>query len=521
MTGVDEHRDEDRSEMAGQDLVPRPDDAVLIPIPEVGDDAFLVLADHWSADLIPMDRAVMLSESAGRDLTKHLGQGVALANVGLQGLNGLQSVQGLVRLAPETLRLMQAGAAPLTSGGANLGTLAQGGKIVAQVRWMPAAGASAVGIAAALGPAIALAAIQFQLQAMSRKLDLILEVSDEILRSIRVDYWTEVETSFVRLRQLWGHAEEMRSVSGHLMEEARGRYWTLSHRRAQFLEDVTARRRELDRQFKAADRNKWLAKNTGVLMRDLQCLVLAAAGCQMYDLMWAQHVSSDDPILAQRIIDTAHDTAMADRLVIGNTLTDLTRRLELMALAPGSERIYMFGLDEQPQRVVVAARQLSTSLTALGVPVEEPLSAEVEVKPLNSSVKETQAVPKALETIRLHLQPTENLEELWIGNRSYLCLTDHRAFACSMKSTHETDWGLYWVEFEEIRSIEDWGNYNIAVRSKSGSKYKFEIYEGPDEKETSLRQARELERQVLRRTGSPLWKGKLGPSTTEVVDVRA
>lgn len=506
---MDEHLDGGNvpadSAPPGTDLVAAPDDAILVPVPDADDGTFVVIAEAWNAEAFPLDRAMMLSDAAKGDLTHSLVEATGLVNIGLQGLNGLQSVQGLVRLAPETLKLMQAGATPLTSGGANLGTLAANGKIVAQIRWAPAAGAGAVGVLAALGPAIALAAIQFQLAAMSKKLDQIIEASDEILRAIRVDYWTEVETSVARLRDLWGHAIHQGQVSGHLMEEARGRYWTLSHRRAQLHEDVAARMGELDRLHKAGDRHKWLAKNTAVLMRDLQCLVLSAAGCQMYDLMWAQHVSQTDPALAERIVETARETAAADRRVISETLTSLTRRLELLAVQPGSERIHMFGRDREPEKVLVAARRLGSAAAELGMPTEEPADGKATVQALNSGTKGWNAGRAALSVMRWHLVAGEVLNQVWVGNRSYLCLTDRRVFACGKKSLAEVEWSEIWSDIRGVKSVEVWGDYNLEVKAVSGRRHRFEIFDGEKEKETAKAQAYRLERIALVKTGAPGW----------------
>ncbi|MBT2536282.1 hypothetical protein [Arthrobacter sp. ISL-69] len=108
-------------------------------------------------DLIPFslvspdDRAAIVDAVAATS---------AVLNVGGQLASGLARAQGLVRLAPETLRAMQVGATPLQSGGYNIGVLYQNGRFAAQVRWLPAAGASAAGVLASLGPAVAMIAIQ-------------------------------------------------------------------------------------------------------------------------------------------------------------------------------------------------------------------------------------------------------------------------------------------------------------------------------------------------------------------------
>lgn len=482
----------------GTDLVQRPDDAVLIPVPDGDPETFMVLAEHWDETAFPLDKAFMLSAAAQSNLQSRIVRGTGLANVGLQGLNGMQSVQGLVRLAPETIKLMQAGATPLTSGGANLGTLASGGKIVAQVRWAPAAGASAVGVMAAMGPAIALAAIQFQLASMDKKLDQIIDISDEILRSLRVEFWTEVETSFARLRRLWNHAIFSGDVSAHLMDEARGQSWVLSHRRSQMLEEVRVRVAELERKRTAKERNEWLTKNAGIVMRDVQCLVLASAGCQMYDLMWAQFVSQTDPELAGRIVADALDQANRDKETIASAVTDLVRKLELLAADPGKERIYMFGLDTAPEKALNSARRLSKAIGDLGMSVEQPHWGHSKVVALASGSSGYEAGRKAIATMKWHLTSGEILEEVWVGKSSYLCLTNSRLFSCPRKSPSSMRWWMTWQDISHVHPIKDFGDHNVEIMTSTGVKHRFEIGGG----ESAQGLARSQGHELLVRAGS-------------------
>ncbi|BDA63448.1 hypothetical protein [Actinomyces capricornis] len=110
-----------------------------------------------------------------KDLDRWPGLGDALAaatggaNVAAQAAAAAVDVQGLVKLAPETLASMKSGMVPLTSGGWNLGSLSVNGSIAAQVRWLPAAGTQAVLALSSVAPALALVAAQCQLMSLSRR----------------------------------------------------------------------------------------------------------------------------------------------------------------------------------------------------------------------------------------------------------------------------------------------------------------------------------------------------------------
>ena len=113
---------------------------------------------------VEMEPFPLLPDGVRASITDAVAKTLGIGNVGAQLGQGVSEARGIIRLAPETLRQMQAGAKPWTSGGQNLGTLvSKDGEFVSQVRWLPAGGQGAVALMAALGPAAALVAVQFRL----------------------------------------------------------------------------------------------------------------------------------------------------------------------------------------------------------------------------------------------------------------------------------------------------------------------------------------------------------------------
>ncbi len=112
-----------------------------------------------------------LREEQVRGLADALASSAGVGNVLAQGWNAYQGSAGLIRLAPGTLAAMRAGATPLTQGGWALGTLTKGGKFAAQVRWAPAAAAGVGAALATLGPALALVAVQWQLNKIGKAVE--------------------------------------------------------------------------------------------------------------------------------------------------------------------------------------------------------------------------------------------------------------------------------------------------------------------------------------------------------------
>src|SRR5262249_30689140 len=105
---------EPNSDAASEDLVPESNDLVLIEAAEDG--TFLVFGD---GDIPELDVRPLwlMSPKEEHALGKAVATMTGATNVAAQALNAINQVRGLVRLAPDTLGTMRAGAAPLVKDG--------------------------------------------------------------------------------------------------------------------------------------------------------------------------------------------------------------------------------------------------------------------------------------------------------------------------------------------------------------------------------------------------------------------
>jgi len=181
----------------------------LVQLDEEG--TFLVLGDERlpGLDFTPIPY-VDLEHGPGAHTAA---QAIGLANVAAQGLSGLQQAQGLVRLAPETLAALRAGAAPLTQGGWNLGGLQVGGKLVATVRWAPVGAAGAVGLLAAVGPALAVMAVQWQLGEVAKRVERNITLTTRVLDELRNESWHDLQATVSTVLEEANHVMSMGLVT--------------------------------------------------------------------------------------------------------------------------------------------------------------------------------------------------------------------------------------------------------------------------------------------------------------------
>lgn len=210
-----EDKDEDatRRALTNEDVLP----ALVLVEPGTA----LLLGDRPAEDFA--DCGIHLLEERERHKWSELLNVMSLASGGAnaiaQGTRAALSVQGLVRLAPETVAALEGGMTPLTSGGWNLGSLTTGGRIAAQVRWLPATGAQAALALSSVTPALALCAMGFQLMSISKRVDKSIAVIEELEENLRQEQLRECRSMCVEVRNTVTEAYSLRSVDSKMYKK--------------------------------------------------------------------------------------------------------------------------------------------------------------------------------------------------------------------------------------------------------------------------------------------------------------
>lgn len=137
-----------------------------------------------SLDLVPSFDRTQLTAALGS-----LGNaGTIVGNVA----EAAASLQGVFRVNDATMSLLQSGGQMAVKDGAHLGAIFQNGKLVAQARFIPAT-MSAAAVAAAIGPAVAMVALQMQLGEIAGLVRTNIALTTQTLKSIRFEQWAELE----------------------------------------------------------------------------------------------------------------------------------------------------------------------------------------------------------------------------------------------------------------------------------------------------------------------------------------
>ena len=122
--------------------------------------------------------------------------------------DSISSAQGLYRVNDATLALLKSGGELAAKDGAKLGAIFKNGDLIAQARFIPAGMTAATAIAA-IGPAVAMIALQMQLGEISGLVRTNIALTTQTLKSIRNEQWSELEALAQAIDEAFKEAREL------------------------------------------------------------------------------------------------------------------------------------------------------------------------------------------------------------------------------------------------------------------------------------------------------------------------
>ena len=213
--------------------------------------------------MIPMFDRAQLSTAFGS-----IGNaGTVLGNLA----KAASSARGLYRLDDATLSLLKAGGELATKDGAKLGAIFQNGKLVAQARFIPAAMTAGAAIAA-IGPAVAMIALQMQLGEISALVRTNIAIATQTLKTIRHEQWSELEGIAESVDVALEEAREIDSISGSVWEPIAPSGPMIRKQMKMYRKNVAGHVQELGR-LAGRDRRNYLESNAEAIIFDTYALL--------------------------------------------------------------------------------------------------------------------------------------------------------------------------------------------------------------------------------------------------------
>jgi len=270
------------------------------------------------------------------------------ATVGGNIRNAFASAQGLYKLSDTTRALLNSGATLAVKDGANLGTvlsssgLGQSG-IIAQARFIPVDAVSLAQTAAAVGPALAMVALQMQLSEVAGLVRTNIALTSQVLTTIRNEQWAELTGLVATIDRAIAQAREVESVPTSLWDNVAGSEASLRKQLDLYRRNVRGHVEHIERPD--ARRREYLQTNAEAIVFDAHALlssVKAWTGYQAIRVAKAKTAGRENPGEARLVDVIARDTRTELDSVLAETTSlvdSLTRELRIIAELVGRDTL--------------------------------------------------------------------------------------------------------------------------------------------------------------------------------------
>lgn len=284
------------------------------------------------------------------------------ATVGGNLGNAVASAQGLYKLSDATQALLRVGGTLAVKDGATLGTVLLPGTL-AQARFIPVSTVSAASAAAAIGPALAMIALQMTLNEVSSLVSTNIALTNQVLADIRHDQWTELTGLVTTIDLVVNQAREVESVPKSLWGTVAGKRADLLKQRDLYRLNVGNHVRQIA-QLDTHRRREYLETNAQAIVFDANALLSslkAWTGYQALHAARARAAGHEDAGEARLVDAIARETrnVLDSALAETTSLLDaLTREIRIVAKLPGRDTLPLTGKRKDSR----AARRTSARL---------------------------------------------------------------------------------------------------------------------------------------------------------------
>ena len=339
-----------------------------------GDIARLPGAQVVESEYLTTSRIAEISNDVAREYSK--------INVGLQFLDGLDKASGLVRLAPETLAMLNAGnKVVIGADGMRIGALMNdAGKFSGTVKWMPVSKASTAltGLASA-SSALTMVMIQMQLASIEKLAIRTLEEAKFIHLEQQWEQWDAIDSAHEFLLSSAQEAVHVGRLTDEKFMQVSSQGVVLQLPALQKTQErrLNALRDKLKTKTTLADRQTWYSENIPSILETAEGVLRAHDALRMYDGFRILHaLQSDTEQLpgSEQARTIEHIRAKRDQREIDfqtrvlPVVDEYIRMAQLTLSAPGKQKTLVLNQKKQKRSVAevkLYADQLSSYLAAL------------------------------------------------------------------------------------------------------------------------------------------------------------
>ena len=249
------------------------------------------------------------------------------------------SAQGLFRLNKATFSLLRSGGELAAKDGAKLGAILKNGQVIAQARFIPVSVTAATAIAA-MGPAVAMIALQMQLGEISSLIRTSIALTTQTLKAIRNEQWSELESLADSIDDASQKVREIGAITDTLWESIAPMGQSIRKQMELYRRNTTGHIQEI-RKSGGHARRQYLESNAEAIVFDTYALLTSLKTHATYQALMATQArkrSETDDNEAKFFEEITRDTPPEIKKSlekIGQLTESLVRELRIIAELPG------------------------------------------------------------------------------------------------------------------------------------------------------------------------------------------
>jgi hypothetical protein len=257
--------------------------------------------------------------------------------------NAFASVQGLYRISDATQALLKAGGTLAIKDGTNLGAVISSSGL-AQARFIPVTAVSRAQTAAAVGPALAMVALQMQLSEITGLVRTNIALTGQVLTTIRNEQWAELTGLVTTVDRAVDQARDVGSVPASLWDSVAGSEAPLRKQLDLYRRNVRGHVGQIGRPG-TQRRREYLQANAEAILFDANALLSSVKAWTGYQALRAgkARATGREDAHETRLVDViARDTRTELDFALAETTSlvdSLTRELRIIAELPGRETL--------------------------------------------------------------------------------------------------------------------------------------------------------------------------------------
>ena len=385
-SGVDEMNSE-RDSLTSSDLTTT-ESTILM---EVADDVVVLFGEvPEGVELVDLD---LIPEYDRTQLSRALG---SIGNAGTIAGNIAEAVtraQGLFRLNEATFSLLRSGGELAAKDGAKLGAILKNGHVIAQARFIPVS-VTATAAIAAIGPAVAMIALQMQLGEISSLVRTSIALTTQTLKAIRNEQWSELESLVDSIDDASQKVREIGAITDTLWESIAPMGQSIRKQIGLYRKNVTGHIQEV-RKSGGHARRQYLESNAEAIVFDTYALLTSLKTHATYQALRAARArkrSETDENEAKLFEIITRDTPpeIEESLEeIGQLNESLVRELRIIAELPGRATMPLTKKHRDAKAAKLTCAQLLEAI--------EPLADVLHPAVDTPAVPETVCAPDGLD----------------------------------------------------------------------------------------------------------------------------